>query len=324
MGLVRTATPQRSFGRRTTGLDSVSPAAPQSLEATFAETVPVETAPPEDMAQPAEAEQAPEQATKAAADDVPPPVHRMQTALERAIGAPAPHSVRGKVRVVEASVTQIGDVMSQTFALIARNAVTFVMLVVAAAAPERLIWLVTGSGVADFVQPLITTLSSIALYAAVFDGASRSLNGEPVSVGASLRAVRKARAAFGSIATTVVAAWLALPLLSLAKATRLAVAAPAAIAEGLGMGAARARSTVLTEPCRADVQSLVLALAGLAMSRVFLMLPAIGLSSPGDLLGFLLCNWLFPLLFTVIAATGGAVLYRELAGGAPVAVTATA
>jgi hypothetical protein len=162
------------------------------------------------------------------------------------------------------------------------------------------------------VLQLLTGLSCLALYAALFHGAMRDLGGQPVTFGDCLRAVlRTPTPAVGAIALTVGSVWLLLIVPGIGFATRWAVAAPAAIVEGKSLRDALARSTALTAACRPQVRILVLLLAALGISRAFTMMPVWGM--PVEALPeFFFGNWLFPLLLTAFTAASGAMLYHTL------------
>ena len=113
---------------------------------------------------------------------------------------------------------------------------------------------------------------------------------------------------------TVLAVWFLLIVPFIGVATRWAVAAPAAIAEGVDTRTALARSATLTASARASVRTLVLLLAGLAISRAFSMMPVWGMPSEA-LPEFFFGNWLLPLLLTAFSAAAGTVLYDELVAG---------
>jgi hypothetical protein len=182
-------------------------------------------------------------------------------------------------------------------------------LIAGCAAPNRLVYHLGG----EALSPLITVLGCFVLYAAVFHGAICDLKGEAVSFNDCLGAgLQGFKSAFGSIALTVMSVWLLLILPCIGLATGWAVAAPAALSEGLGLRAALARSVKLVAPHRPQVQVLVFLLAVLSISRSLMMMPIWGVPSEG-LVVFMVGNWLFPLLLTAFAAASGAVLYQELA-----------
>lgn len=206
-----------------------------------------------------------------------------------------------------------GEVIARSFALLARNGVTVMALIAAAAAPSRLVYHLGGQS----LSPLVTMLGCLVLYGAVFHAAIRDVRGGNASFSDCLSAgLRDFTSAFGSIALTVMSVWLLLILPCIGLATGWAVAAPAALTEGLGLRAALARSVKLTAPHRPQVQVLVMLLGVLAISRSLLMMPIWGEPAQG-LAAFLVGDWLFPLLLTGFAAASGAVLYQELARSAP-------
>ena len=208
------------------------------------------------------------------------------------------------VRILDTS-----EIIAKSFGLMGRNGVTFMALIAVAAAPGRLVYHLGG----EALSPLMTALGCFALYAAVFDGAIRDLKGERASLHDCLSAgLRGLPSAFGAIALTVMSVWLLLILPCIGLATGWAVAAPAALAEGLGLRAALARSVKLAAPHRPQIQTLVLLLGALSISRSVMMMPIWGVPVEG-VAAFIAGNWLFPLLLTAFAAASGAALYQELA-----------
>ena len=206
-----------------------------------------------------------------------------------------------------------GEIIAKSFALMGRNGVTVMALIAAAAAPNRLIYHLGG----ESLSPLLTALGSLVLYGAVFHVAIRDVRGGAASFSDCLSAgFRGFSSAFGTIALTVMAVWLLLILPCIGLATGWAVAAPAALAEGLSLRAALARSVKLTAPHRPQVQVLVMLLGVLAISRSLMMMPIWGVPAQG-LAAFVVGDWLFPLLLTAFAAASGAALYQELARSAP-------
>jgi hypothetical protein len=188
-------------------------------------------------------------------------------------------------------------------------------LVAAAAAPNRILYHLLGEDDSSFLLDLlITALTCVPLYAAVFATAMGDLRGEKVSFGGAITsAMHSLKSSAAVIALTVVSVWYLLIVPGLGLATRWAVAAPVALAEGLDMRASMARSAVLTAPYRARVRTLVLLLAVLAFLRGFEMLPVWGLPLAA-LSVFMVGNWLFPLLLTAFTAAAGAALYAQLCG----------
>jgi hypothetical protein len=205
-------------------------------------------------------------------------------------------------------VLDTGEIIAKSFGVMGRNGVTFLALIAAAAAPNRLVYHLGG----EALSPLITVLGCFVLYPCVFDGAIRDLKGEKPSfhdcLGAGLRGLPSA---FGAIALTVMSVWLLLILPCIGLATGWAVAAPAALAEGLGLRAALARSVKLAAPHRPQIQALVVLLGALSISRAVMMMPIWGVPVEGVAV-FIAGNWLFPLLLTAFAAASGAALYQEL------------
>jgi len=200
------------------------------------------------------------------------------------------------------------EIIAKSFGLMGRNGVTFMALIAVAAAPGRLVYHLGG----EALSPLITALGCFVLYGAVFDGAIRDLKGEKASFHDCISAgLRGLPSAFGAIVLTVMSVWLLLILPCIGLATGWAVAAPAALAEGLGLRAALARSVKLAAPHRPQVQRLVFLLAVLSISRSVMMMPIWGVPVEG-VTAFIAGNWLFPLLLTAFAAVSGAVLYQEL------------
>ena len=205
-------------------------------------------------------------------------------------------------------VLDSGEIIAKSFGLMGKNGVTFMALIAAAAAPGRLVYHLGG----EALSPLITALGCFVLYGAVFDGAIRDLKGEKASFHDCISAgLRGLPSAFGAIVLTVMSVWLLLILPCIGLATGWAVAAPAALAEGLGLRAALARSVKLAAPHRPQVQRLVFLLAVLSISRSVMMMPIWGVPVEG-LAVFIAGNWLFPLLLTAFAAASGAALYQEL------------
>jgi hypothetical protein len=200
-------------------------------------------------------------------------------------------------------------VIARSSALMGRNGLTVLALVAAAAVPERAAYHILETGLLSL--PL-TLVGCMALYAAVFDAAMRDLKGEPRTFIGALGAARVTPlSAYKAIAMTVLAVWWMLIVPATGRATRWALAAPVAIAEGKTLSEALARSTALTEPARLQVRRLVLLLAGLAILRALAML--LVWSAPAEAVGaFILGDQLFPLLLTAFTAASGAVLYREL------------
>ena len=210
-------------------------------------------------------------------------------------------------------VLDTSEIIAKSFGLMSRNGVTFLALIAAAAAPNRLVYHLGG----EALLPLITALGCFALYPCVFEGAIRDLKGEKPSFGDCLSAGwRGFRSASGAIVLTVMSVWLLLILPCIGLATGWAVAAPAALAEGLGLRAALARSVKLAAPHRPQVQVLVFLLAVLSISRSVMMMPIWGVPVEGVAV-FIAGNWLFPLLLTAFAAASGAALYQELARQQP-------
>lgn len=210
-------------------------------------------------------------------------------------------------------VLDTGEIIAKGLALMGRNGVTVMALIAAAAAPNRLIYHLGG----ESLSPLTTALGCLVLYGAVFHVAIRDMRGGNASFSDCLSAgFRGFTSAFGAIALTVMSVWLLLILPCIGLATGWAVAAPAALAEGLGLRPALARSVKLTAPHRPQVQVLVMLLGVLAISRSLLMMPIWGVPAQG-LAAFMVGYWLFPLLLTAFAAASGAVLYQELARSTP-------
>ena len=215
--------------------------------------------------------------------------------------------------VPEGRVLDTGEIIAKSFGLMGRNGVTFMALIAAAAAPNRLVYHLGG----EALSPLITALTCFLLYPAVFDGAIRNLKGETASFSDCLSAgLRGFKSAFGAIVLTVMSVWLLLILPCIGLATGWAAAAPAALAEGLGLRAALTRSVKLVAPHRPQVQVLVFLLGVLSISRSLMMMPIWGVPVEGVAV-FIAGNWLFPLLLTAFAAASGAVLYQELARQLP-------
>jgi hypothetical protein len=200
-------------------------------------------------------------------------------------------------------------VIARSFALMGRNGITFLALIAAASVPERAAYHLLDT---DFLSPLLTLAGCMALYAAVFDTAMRDLKGESITLAGALRAARATPlSAYKAIAMTVLAVWWLLIVPGVGRATRWALAAPVAMAEGKTLSEALARSTALTQTAHRRVRRLVLLLAALAISRGLAMLPVWG--APAEGLGdFILGDWLFPLLLTAFTAASGAALYRDL------------
>jgi len=233
-----------------------------------------------------------------------------QTALDvgkRAVletGAPA----FCEIQTQNNRVLDTGEIIAKSFGVMGRNGVTFLALIAAAAAPNRLVYHLGG----EALSPLITVLGCFVLYPCVFDGAIRDLKGEKPSFHDCLSAgLRGLPSAFGAIVLTVMSVWLLLILPCIGLATGWAVAAPAALAEGLGLRAALARSVKLAAPHRPQIQVLVLLLGALSISRAVMMMPIWGVPVEGVAV-FIAGNWLFPLLLTAFAAASGAALYQEL------------
>jgi len=205
-------------------------------------------------------------------------------------------------------VLDTGEIIAKSFGVMGRNGVTFLALIAACAAPNRLVYHLGG----EALSPLITVLGCFVLYPCVFDGAIRDLKGEKPSFHDCLSAgLRGLPSAFGAIVLTVMSVWLLLILPCIGLATGWAVAAPAALAEGLGLRAALARSVKLAAPHRPQIQVLVLLLGALSISRAVMMMPIWGVPVEGVAV-FIAGNWLFPLLLTAFAAASGAALYQEL------------
>jgi hypothetical protein len=210
-------------------------------------------------------------------------------------------------------------VISRSFSLMGRNGVTFLALVAAAAVPNRMTYRLL-----DMENPAVllfyyatTVLACVPLYAAIFSGATKTLQGEKITFQSCFRAGTRQPlpAALLSLMTSMfVCLLLIVPGFTLA--TRWAVAAPVALVDRLGIRASLARSAALTAPHRPQVAVLVLLLAGLAGSRAMPMLP-IWHVPLAEILPFMWGNWLFPLLLTAFTAAAGASLYHELCQSKP-------
>jgi hypothetical protein len=208
-------------------------------------------------------------------------------------------------------------VIARSFALMGHNGVTFLALVAAAAVPNRVAYHVLNPQRPAFLLVyFVTTLLVCApLYGAVFSGALKTLRGEAVSFQSCFRAgLRQPLAAMLLSLMTSLFVWLLLIVPAFRQATRWAVAAPVAIAEGGDVPAALARSNALTAPHRVPVAALVLLLAGMAVVRAVPILAIWGLPLDG-VIPFMFGNWLFPLLLTAFTAAAGASLYYELCQG---------
>lgn len=204
-------------------------------------------------------------------------------------------------------------VIRRSFALMRRNSITLLALVAAAAAPDRILYHLLGDDDSSIVLGvLVTALTCVPLYAAVFAVAMSDLRGDKLSFGGAFTAAMRAMtSSIGVIALTVLSVWYLLIVPFLGLATRWALAAPIALAEGLDLKDSLARSTALIAPYRARVRNLVLLLALLAFLRGFEMLPVWGLPLAA-LSAFMVGNRLFPLLLTAFTAAAGAALYAEI------------
>jgi len=222
---------------------------------------------------------------------------------------PSPPPKAGPVRQVDTQA-----VIARSFSLMAHNAVTFLALIAAAAAPERIVYHLFDSG-SFALMPLyfgITALTCVPLYTAIFIGAMQTLTGQKATFKTCFRAgMRQSRPAALLSLMTALLVWLLLVVPGLSLAIRWAVAAPAAIVEDKGLRAAMARSAALTAPYRPQVAVLILLLAATAVSRAVPMLSIWHVPAEG-ILFFMFRNWLFPLLLTAFTAAASASLYYEL------------
>jgi hypothetical protein len=204
-------------------------------------------------------------------------------------------------------------VIARSFSLMGRNGVTFLALVAAAAVPERLAYHLLPENPATLAFAfLLTFVTCVPLYGAVLSGALWDMAGKPVSFTTCFRAGLRMPSSAVLLSLLVVGmVWFLLIIPGMGLATGLAVAAPAALAEGKSIRAAMAQSGALTAPYRAHVRVLLLMLAALAFSRALPMLPIWGILSQAVLI-FMFGNWLFPLLLTAFTAAASAALYQEL------------
>jgi len=208
-------------------------------------------------------------------------------------------------------------VVRRTFTATGRNGVTFLALVAAAAAPERIAYhlLPIDSVGVIFLLMALTNLGCVALFAAITWATLRDFRGEPVQFGQCVTAAAQnfplVLAIAIATATGVIAASLLLIVPGILLTVCWSVTAPVAIAEGKSLPASFARSIALTRGHRGQISVLALLLFLLAVSRGLAMLPLWGMPTEA-LPVFLFGNWLLPLLFTVFAAAGSASLYSEL------------
>jgi len=282
----RQIAPRKAFGRRVTpGRESVQESAREPAPQAGIKLVASQAQPEGDLFS---AQTAPDVGKPAALETGAPAFCEIQTPNNR--------------------VLDTGEIVAKSFGVMGRNAVTFLALIAACAAPNRLVYHLGG----EALLPPITMLGCFVLYPCVFDGAIRDLKGEKPSFHDCLSAgLRGLPSAFGAIVVTVMSVWLLLILPCIGLATGWAVAAPAALAEGLGLRAALARSVKLAAPHRPQIQVLVLLLGALSISRAVMMMPIWGVPVEGVAV-FIAGNWLFPLLLTAFAAASGAALYQEL------------
>lgn len=218
------------------------------------------------------------------------------------------------VDVAEPVDFEPGELIGRSFAVMGRNAVTFLALMAAAAIPGYMGHSLLGENIlASLLVPMLTLFSCLALYTAIFRRAMASLANETASFSDCLQAVQQTSAqAYTAIAITVLAVWFLAIVPWIGAAADRALTAPVAILEEKGWNGARARSKALVAPCRARVRMLMLLLAVLAVSRA--IAPVSG--GPDEVLpAFLFGDWLFPLLLTAFTATASAVLYWQLAHG---------
>ncbi len=220
---------------------------------------------------------------------------------------------------IAAAQTQAFDlrrVITRTFSLMGRNTVTFLALVAAAAAPDRIAYHLLGEDnpIALLALSPLPLLCCVPLYAAVTRGALDDLNREPVTfkicMGEAMRSFFPLFAVAIRWALGISAGSL-LIVPGLLLAPRWSVAGTVCIAERKDVRACFERSVTLTAAHRGPILMLVLLLAILAAWRGAEMLPVWGMPVE-SLPVFLLGNWLLPLLFTAFAAAGGASLYHEL------------
>jgi hypothetical protein len=195
--------------------------------------------------------------------------------------------------------------------------VTFLALVAAAAAPERLAYhfLPIDNLMLMPVLTGITGLSRMALLAAATEAALSDFRGEPVRFGRCLEAAAicffpvLAITILGALGITAASLLLIVPGIVLTLAWSVAV--PVRMVEGKGIFAAFARSRALSKGYRWQILVLWLMLLLLGSGIAMAMLPVWGMPRIA-LPAFVMSNWLFTLLLAMLTAVGSASLYYEL------------
>jgi hypothetical protein len=211
----------------------------------------------------------------------------------------------------------IGRVVSRAFGTLAHNAVTFLALVAAAAAPERLAYHFLPMDKLMMIPMLtgITGLSRMALLAAATKAALSDFRGEPVQFGRCLEAAVIcyfpvfAITLLGTLGIAAASLLLIVPGVILALAWSVTV--PVRIAEGKSIFAAFTRSRSLSKGYRWQILALWLMLLLLGSGIALAMLPVWGMPRIA-LPAFVMGNWLFTLLLALLTAIGSASIYYEL------------
>jgi hypothetical protein len=239
--------------------------------------------------------------------------------------------------ITEPAALDIGRVIQETFQVLGRHFVTFLILaLILVGIPRAVVGVVqvaalkTAVATMSFGGPvlywailggLVSVVTGAILQASIISGAASDLNGRPVSVGESLRIGLRAFLPLIGLSIVVgVAVWLGLILLivpGVLIALAWCVAVPVYVVEQTGVFSSLDRSATLTRGNRLRIFGLfcLVVVAALIISIVIGIVGGILGAISGGLFAYVQAAIVSPAISALVAALGAtasAVLYVEL------------